>query len=97
MTRATGKCYMCKSFICLFCSLLTPGCPRVKKCLPIAGSQENARFGADVHNLNFRRGREGFSENFVRNMFFLIFCPLWKEAFLRAVEVPVSAENSLLM
>ena len=34
---------------------LTPGCPGVKKFLPPLWPQENALFGADVHD--FRRGR----------------------------------------
>ena len=34
---------------------LTPGCPGVKKFLPSPGPQENALFGADVHD--FWRGR----------------------------------------
>ena len=34
---------------------LTPGCPGVKKFLPITAAAENVLFGADVHD--FRRGR----------------------------------------
>ena len=56
---------------------LTPGCPGVKKFLPPPGPQENALFGADVHD--FRRGRpspEGLSKNFVQKKSALIFWPL---------------------
>ena len=55
----------------------TPGCPGVKKFLPITGPQENPLLGADGHD--FRRGRprpEGFSKNFVQKKFALIFRPL---------------------
>ena len=62
---------------------LTPGCPGVKKFLPITGAAEKRAFGADIHD--FRRGclsPEGFSKNFVQKMFVLIFgscfCPLPK-------------------
>ena len=56
---------------------LTPECPGVKSFSPSPGPQENALFGADVHD--FRRGRpwpEGLLKNFVQKQFALIFWPL---------------------
>ena len=56
---------------------LTPGRPWSKSFTPSPGPQENALFGADVHD--FWRGRpwpEGVLKNFVQKKFALIFWPL---------------------
>ena len=56
----------------------TPGCPGVKKFLPITGPQENPLLGAGVHDSWRGRPRpEGFSKNFVQKKFALIFRPLF--------------------
>ena len=60
---------------------LRPDAPGSKSFSPSLGPQENALFGADVHD--FRRGRpwpEGFSKNFVQKKFALIFWPLFSIA-----------------
>ena len=56
---------------------LRPDAPGSKSFSPSPGPQKNALFGVDVHD--FRCGRpwpEGFSKNFVRKKFALIFWPL---------------------
>ena len=58
---------------------LRPNAPGSKSFSPPPGPQENALFGADVHD--FRRGRpwpEGLLKNFVLNKVCVDFLPLYK-------------------